>query len=553
MSQFAALDSLNCSNCGAPLEFKGRQKTTRCKYCGSTIARPDETLPPQLQPESISYPTTAARSGARVTGLLVLFVLLVILIPIGFAVFNTARVSQILKSIMAGDLEGALTAVPTLNKRIRVGESGALVLSLSDAPPNIIVLTTQYAPNNDEQEQRLVALSSQEPRMLWQSPPLNKDTYRTPILANNDFVYVLEGEHLIAFHRTDGSSAWEAPLPDEVSLYVCRDCVRLLGDRLFTLTNDGTLLALDARTGEPTWDYRAVQDSPRCLYILGDRLAFMDRDENNDGLLRLFDPISGEMQTVQPACPYDASRIEYADWTTPIYLSPGSKSFYLVFGSPKPCTQRWDAQTMAQLWSTEMPSGIFYDNPILVTEETLYLGNDNQLLAFNAATGELRSLLTDDDYEFVPLAVVDDSLLVRAMRQRGSKRFEIWSVNKSTSDEVNWTFDLGQNPPLDPLYANTSIIDEDEPVWTWHVVSEGLMIVRFKRAEDDVSHAILLETLDLQTGTSSGSREIQLDISTIILSAPEFAVWQQDTLWMSIEGQLLGFDASAGEIVYRWP
>ncbi|MBN2390109.1 MAG: hypothetical protein JXR84_05275 [Anaerolineae bacterium] len=200
-----------------------------------------------------------------------------------------------------------------------------------------------------------------------------------------------------------------------------------------------------------------------------------------------------------------------------------------------------------------MPSGIFYDNPILVTEEALYLGNDNQLLAFNTATGEFQSLLTNDDYEFVPLTIVDDSLLVRAMRQRGSARFEIWSVNKSAPEEVNWTFDLGQNPPFDPPNANTSIIDEDEPVWTWHVAPGGLMIIRFKRAEDDVSHAILLETLDLQTGTSSGSEEIQLGISTIILSAPEFVVWQQDTMWMSIEGQLLGFDATGGEIVYRWP
>jgi hypothetical protein len=162
-------------------------------------------------------------------------------------------------------------------------------------------------------------------------------------------------------------------------------------------------------------------------------------------------------------------------------------------------------------------------------------------------------LLTNDDYEFVPLTIVNDSLLVRAMRQRGSERFEIWSVDRSASDEINWTFDLGQNPPLDPPNANTSIIDEDEPVWTWHVIPGGLMIIRFKRAADDVSHAILLETLDLQTGISSGSKEVKLGISTIILSAPEFVVWQQDTLWMSIEGQLLGFDAGTGEIVYRWP
>lgn len=313
MSQSGVLDSLNCPNCGAVLEFKGRQKTTRCKYCGSIIARPDETLPPQSQPVSVSYPTTSTRSGGRFAVILTLFILLVTLIPIGIALTNINQAGRILKSILSGDLDVALTAVPILDKRIRVGESGVFVPSLSDAPPDIIVLTTQYGLNNDEQEQRLVALNSQEPRMLWQSPSLNKDTYRTPILANDEFVYVLEGARLIAFHRADGSSAWEASLPDEVSFYVCQDCIHLLGEHLFTLTDDGTLSAFNAHTGEAMWDYRAVQDSPRGLYILGDRLAFLDRDENSDGLMRLFDPVSGEMQTVQPTCLYNSSYTEYAD------------------------------------------------------------------------------------------------------------------------------------------------------------------------------------------------------------------------------------------------
>jgi hypothetical protein len=192
-----------------------------------------------------------------------------------------------------------------------------------------------------------------------------------------------------------------------------------------------------------------------------------------------------------------------------------------------------------------------------VSKETVYTGGDGQLLALSAATGELRALFAagddKDDYEFVPLAMIGDDLLVRAVRQRGSTRFELWLVDGTGRDGVRWTFDLGKNPPLDPPDANTGIIDVDEPVWTWHLVPDGLMILRFKRADDDVSHAILFETVDLESGTSSGSKEISLDISTTILSAPDFTIWRQDTLWMSIEGKLLGFDATAGEIVYRWP
>ena len=118
-------------------------------------------------------------------------------------------------------------------------------------------------------------------------------------------------------------------------------------------------------------------------------------------------------------------------------------------------------------------------------------------------------------------------LLVRAVRQRGSQRFEIWLVDTTGRDGVRWRFDLGRNPPFDPQDAHRSIIDVDEPAWTWHVVPDGLIILRFKRAADDVSHAMLLERVDLETGTSSGSKEIKLDIRTIILSTPDFAIWRQ--------------------------
>jgi hypothetical protein len=62
-----------------------------------------------------------------------------------------------------------------------------------------------------------------------------------------------------------------------------------------------------------------------------------------------------------------------------------------------------------------------------------------------------------------------------------------------------------------------------------------------------------VEALDPATGDSAGTYEVNLGVRTTILSAPAFRTWWRDTLWMSVEGQLLGFDARAGEIVYRWP
>ncbi|MBN1581857.1 MAG: PQQ-binding-like beta-propeller repeat protein [Anaerolineae bacterium] len=604
MSQSARIHSLSCPNCGAPLELTDYQTIVRCEFCGSHIERSDDaptsnerghTLKAHMvdgqivveqsstarhfvikmhgnQPVVIESgglsadlaspvqagPVIQTAAKGRTGGcLLTSIILIIIFVPIGFALINIPRTGRLLKLILSGDMAEVLTAVPTLNKRIYVTGSGVLVPSPSDAPPDIIVLTIQYSLDGGEQEYRLVSFNSAEPTLLWQSQPLGKDTYRVPILAGNDLVYILQEEQLMALHRADGSAAWEAELPDVVSSYLCKDCVRLLGDRLFSLCDDGTLRASDALSGAPLWDASAVQDSPRGLYVFGDRLAFMDRDENNKGLLRVFDPASGEMQTAQPTCSYGSSHLEYADWTTPLFPSPDGAGFYVIFGSPTVCAQRWDAIHLAQLWSTEMPNGADRDGLLLIGNETIYVGGDGYLLALSAATGEQRALLRDDDtpddYDFVPLTTVGDDLLVRAARQRGSKRFELWLVDGTGSDGVRWRFDLGRNPPLDPPDANTSIIDQDEPAWTWHIAPDGLMVLRFKRADDDLLHAILIETIDLGSGTSSGSSEIPLDIDTTILSVPDFTIWRQDTLWMSIEGKLLGFDAAAGEIVYRWP
>lgn len=597
MAEFSSLNALNCPNCGAPLEFTAGRSTVRCGFCGSQVERSHESPTStdeghvlrtvlidgrivveqsskarhfvikmrgghpvviesggQASAAATSMPPDRPASGGRVGCWVTLFILLVTLVPIGIAMFNTTQLGNVFKSIASGKLDEALTAVPTVNKNIRLSDSVTFAPSASDTPPGIVAFTTQFPVGGGERENRFVALSSTVPSLLWQSQPLDQDVYNAPLWAGDELVYALIKDRLLAFHRVDGSLAWDRPLPDQVSLNLCRDCVRLLGERLFTLSDDGTLQALDARTGAPLWDFRATQDSPRGLYLLGSHLAFMDRDEDNNGLLRAFDPASGEMLTVQPSCGARASWPHYADWTTPLYLSPDGSSFYLPVGVSELCIQRWDAADLTPDWDTPAPDLRFSDDtPPLVTEEALYLGAGQQLVALDAASGELRVLLDDADYEFVPLAVKGDALLVRAVRQRGTRRFELWLVDEAGGGEARWSLNLGQNPPVDPPDANTSIIDVDAPAWTWHAVPDGLAILSFERAKDDVSHAVRIETLDWQTGTSLSVKQVQLGVETSILSVPRWRAWERGWLWMSVEGSLMALDPVAGQITYRWP
>jgi len=150
------------------------------------------------------------------------------------------------------------------------------------------------------------------------------------------------------------------------------------------------------------------------------------------------------------------------------------------------------------------------------------------------------------------VAVQDNLLIVRARRTRGSTRYSLWALDKTTG-ERKWEFDMGTDLPLDPPGGNTGIIDDETSVWTLHPMPDGLMVLRFRRAADDVSHAIFVETLDWQTGASGGQRRIPLGVQTIILSAPAIVGWANDTLWFSIEQVMMGLDTTSGQINYRWP
>ena len=495
----------------------------------------------------------AANLGGCAGGIVVLIIVLAVGLPLGVVLFTIPQVSAVLRAVARGDFGSAGSALSTIGTRIYVNDSAALVPSTSDAPPDILTLTTIYPNDNSDGEKRLAALSSAAPKMLWRSEPLDKDTYYFPLLADRERVYTVSGTRLLALSRTDGTLAWEAALADRVSLNTCLGCVLLLNDHVAALSDDGTLQVFDAATGQPAWSLRANQDSPRGLYALGGQLAFADQDEENDGILRVFDPGSGEAKTLKPECRYNESSASNISWYTPLYSSAPGTEFYLAYGSPDLCLQRWDAKTLTMTWEAKITGESSEpDVPPLVTNDDVFLTFGTKVVAADAATGEVRTLADSADDELVPVAVQDNLLIVRARRTRGSTRYSLWALDKTTG-ERKWEFDMGTDLPLDPPGGNTGIIDDETSVWTLHPMPDGLMVLRFRRAADDVSHAIFVETLDWQTGASGGQRRIPLGVQTIILSAPAIVGWTNDTLWFSIEQVMMGLDTTSGQINYRWP
>jgi outer membrane protein assembly factor BamB len=610
------LRSLNCPNCAAPLDFPEARSTVNCKFCGSVIERSDDNDAPtpddeshalklnvegsqvkiekvgdftqsrhfvikmrngqpmviesgrsniSITPENVAEITGKLSQAAKskpvrrgvftVGGCVGTFIFLTAcVIPIVAVASSIPGIGSILNPLLSGRVEDAVQNASTLGTRYIVGNGAAFAPRADDAPPDVILYAQVIPPNNSNSEKKLVAVSGETPKFLWESERFSDDTYNTVLLTNADVVIAYDDDRLLAVRRTDGTTVWTANLADTVELNICENCVQLVGETVVALAADGTLEAFDAATGASKWQFSATQDSPRGLYVFNTQVAFMDESDASRGTLRVFDIADGQQRTAPILCRRaNSSFDDEASWTTPILPTADGAAFYVAFST---CIQKWSAETLKQEWSTNLPdsfSGLSDSDAKLVTAEAIYVASYQTLLRADAATGELVTLWNGEDYAVRPLAAQGGDLLVLAQRQRGSTRFELWQMEGGTG-ELNWKAEMGEKSPLGDVFSSLGgIISDDETAWTFHTTPESVLILRFYAAADDVSHALRWESINWKTGTSSGEKEIKLGVDTIILSAPSFMLWRNNVLWMDIENQLLAFDVQRGQITYRWP
>jgi LSD1 subclass zinc finger protein len=499
-------------------------------------------------PVMTTQPPIVQRSSrlGLVLALVIAAIVMCAVVPVViFAVSPTAGL--MVGQALSGNWGQVLGSAGTLGARILLGRSGTLVSGVNDGPPEAIMLTTQYPASGGNKEVRLLGLNTGTHKVLWQTAPLNAQLNDTPIMANADFAFIVDGQHLMAIHRTDGTLAWQATLADALQLNICRDCIQLVGTRLAALTTDGTLEVFDAATGQSLWKVTAKQDSPRGLYAVGQRIAFMDRNDVK-GVLRVFDLDTGKESSAQPSCDSGDS---YPDWTTPLFVAPQSTDVYMVFGSGPGCAQRWDTQNMQMVWSTDLTASFPGDLESLkavFSADTIYLANSSQVLALTIDGGALQTLAPDPDYVYDVLSTHGSDVIVQAKRQRGTTRYEIWSLD-GASGQPHWKFNLDQSTPLEA----GGIIDDQTPVWTVQPSAAGLRVLRYQSAADNKSYKLLVDTLDWGTGQSAGQKVAPLNLDTIILTAPDWSVWKNDTLWMSMNDELLSYDAVQNKITSMWP
>ena len=433
-----------------------------------------------------------------------------------------------------------------LSPHLNVNGPAILISSAQDAPPDVAAMLY----NSNKETRQLGLVEATKGNLLWKAEPLPGDGYVDALAQSDEMIYAASGTDLLAYKIADGSLAWQATMPDK--LYSSQDDLLVSNGRVITLTLDQSLQAYDAASGAQVWS-RRMAGYDRTLRMVGNSLLILDYiGDTYDYSLVFLDPSDGSQQRVlTPTCQYDEYSSATLDTDSGIVYDEGENALYLVFDSSYGCVQRLDLASGQVAWQALSKDSFSFAMDgfnFLMTDTRLYFSEGNQLVMVDKAAGTMGTLVTNADYEFLPLALSGDRLLLRARRTRGTERFELWGV-EATSGEQLWQKTLEGASPLDPPNEMVGLVDDTDSGWTWRLVPAGLMLLRFQAAPNQ----LVVETMNPVDGTSLGEKSIALKkVTGDFYSIPTILGWQGDVVYMVVETNIYAIDTTTGVVKFSY-
>jgi outer membrane protein assembly factor BamB/ribosomal protein L7/L12 len=431
-----------------------------------------------------------------------------------------------------------------LNPTYYANGPAVLVPSGSDGPPDVAALF--YDPNA---ETRMIGLvDGQTGKLRWRAEPLPGDGYANALAHGSDLIYAASEADLFAYRRGDGSLAWQAPMTDRLNYDP--GAMVVAGGRVITSNVDQSIQAYDAATGASAWS-RRLNGYDRSLRLVGSALVVVDYTDDSSAYRLIFlDPKDGGQQRViAPACQYSEHSTATVYPDSGLIFDEAANAVTLVYNSSPGCVQRLDLSSGRVIWQTldgedlDLSSGSPH---ALVEGDRLYCAVRGTLLAVDQSSGGLQTLLSDEDYEFVPLAASGETLIVRAQRKRGTSRFELWGIDRASGAQT-WQVVLDGAEPVDPPDEMAGLIDNTDFGWTWRLIPSGLVVIKFQGDPNQ----IVLETIDPASGASLSQQTLRLGrVSGDFYSAPAVIGWQGSAAYISLETDIYLLDLAAGELTF---
>ena len=417
----------------------------------------------------------------------------------------------------------------------------AMIPSGSGSAPNFAV--GLYDSNKDTRFIGLV--DGTNSKLAWHAAPLAGDGYVDALVAASDMVYAANASVLLAYNKSDGSLAWQAQMPDKLNYG--DSTLLVVNGVVITSNSDESIQAYNASTGAQVWNKR-LSGYDRTLRMMANSLVVVDYTDNNHNFGLIFvDPATGSQQKViTPTCTHD-DYDTYIDPSSGFIYDQAESALFMVYGSPYGCVQRLDLASGQVSWSTSsensyssLPDGF----QSLMTDSSLYFSTGNDILAVNKSTGEMKALLTNPDYDLLPLTMAGDKLIVRARRTRGTEKFDLWGVDSASGNQT-WKMDMQGASPIDPPNEMSGLIDNTDFGWTWNLAPGGLVVITFRGQPNQ----LMLETFNPADGTSLGKQTLALNkVSGDFYSIPTVIGWQGSLVYISVESNIYALDVTTAKL-----
>ncbi len=556
-----------CPSCGAPVTMG--ETVGSCDFCGTVVERPQSRkgrpffdvdnaqIHVHSSTHTYTHTHTETRRGRSASGCVVLLFAFALLAGAAAVIGGPAlfaRIGSELGIILrTGTDDGSTSGAPTdgpvssspdnrnpleaiFKPSIRLSINDFLAVIPRDAPADDLLA---YLNTSDGRLQlALIDGVSRAPR--WQIPALSKDAGQGLAAVAGTTIYVTDRETLRALRLADGTQLWQTPLVAE-SVSDCAECLQAYDTTVVVLQKDGSLQGFDSSNGAQIWSKR-LKGTPRRLPVAGGKLVTVlpPPEGADNALIELIDPASGEVaRTIAPDCAEPDEFIPPRfNQHSPVLISPGGGSLFVVYTIFDACIQRWDVDKDAPVWQIRLDSAAAPASwdaaDTYVTDQTIFVVNDGVLSALDTATGAVKTLVQDEEQNLRVVAATDSTVLVKTAPDWDTRKQALWGIDRA-SGEQRWQLAIvGEEYRPDGLFGD----------WDAHLRPAGLALIQVPKENKQ----ILFDLLDPETGVSAGRQTTDLSESSPVSWD---AHWSDRISWWQIGGSLYAIDLTTGKVAYQ--
>ena len=474
--------TFNCPSCGAPLEIDGDKTSIVCKFCGDTVAVPEEFRPRPVEAspapvEAQPWPSQDDESPVVVPAannnygwaIGTIFVVGVILFSL---MLNRAARPAALRPTDPGDVSASnssayIDSLATQEVARAVAErisqnvmhqadtenaqafNAAATLTATYQPDTlishrlyspVILPADAGSPSPDflvqDYDGYYAWADGTTEAVLWKSDPLTGHGSQARAFIVEKQALIVDLTSISALDLQTGKAAWKASLVS--GLGNCTTCLVQSGNMLVVLLKDGTIQALDATSGKLTW-HKTLKGTYSDIFLAGGLPALVDQD-GGKGLLYILDPLTGNVsRNIQPTC---LGGKKVGAVMNVVDLGAGEKELFVLGEGCVQIISLPDGKVTAQVIDRQFADhsdSIWLGNSYLVTANAVYYASASKSVhVLDLSSGASRELLADPNNDLKPLTLSGNVLVVDT-RSSSDNTHLYWGIDAASGQNL-WNF-----------------------------------------------------------------------------------------------------------------